>query len=486
MNFPLVAAMVLLGQTPAPPASSDKLPPSNFSSRGLPDPMVPPKDAGLPMLTLDQALTEARTRNLDLKAAVAHYEAAKEIIWKTASGYLPQLSVQGSYTRNNIGASFAAPTGLYIRQGVPETQYYAPPPANLPGTVPTPALTVVPTYESIVVQEQNQWNGQIGGSQNILALSLIASIRASTLTARAAELNLDNTRRQILFGVAQQYYSAAGLRRAAEVQAELLEIQTFRENDAQSRFNAGSVNKIFLLSAQIGKTQAEQSLRASRYAYASSKAALAILLERSPDFEVDLPPDPQLPRDLEQLEDIAPATRPDVLSLKTQAEAAGATTTAVWLSYLPTIKFSGAYLITNATGFTGLQNSWYYTVGLNWTLLDGGLREASLREAQANERAAVASAESLDLQSKEQVHTAQLALESARANRTKAADQVKLAQENLALIKINTQAGAASYLEQQDAISSLDTAELTLIQETLNAQLGVLALENAAGIYDPQ
>ncbi len=486
MNFPLVAAVVLLGQTPAPPASSDNSQPPNFSSRGLPDPMVPPKDAGLPLLTLDAALTEARTRNLDLKAAVAHYEAAKEIVWKTASGYLPQLSVQGSYTRNNIGASFAAPTGLYIRQGVPETQYYAPPPANLPGTVPTPALTVVPTYQSIVVQEQNQWNGQIGGSQNLLALSLIASIRASTLTARAAELTLDNTRRQILFGVAQQYYSAAGLRRAAEVQAQLLDIETYREKDAQTRFNAGSVNKIFLLSAQIGKTQAEQSLRASRYAYASSKAALAVLLERSPDFEVDLPPDPQLPRDLEQLEDIAPAKRPDVLSLKTQAEAAGATTTAVWLSYLPTIKFSGAYLLTNATGFTGLQNSWYYSVGLNWTLLDGGLREASLREAQANERSALASAESLDLQSKEQVRTAQLALESARANREKAAEQVKLARENLALIKINTEAGAATYLEQEDAISALDQAELTLIQETLNAQLGVLALENAAGIYDPQ
>ncbi len=448
--------------------------------------MVPPKDTGLPLLRLDEAVTQARTRNLDLKAAVARYEAAKEIIWKTSSGYLPQLAAQGSYQRNNIGAAFAAPEGLYIRQGVPETNYYAPPPANLPGTVPNPALTVVPTYSKIIVQEQNQWNGQIGGSQTILNLSLIASIRSSTLTARAAEFNLANTQRNILFGVAQQYYSAAALRRAAEVQAQQLEIETYREKDAHVRFSAGSVNKIFLLSAQIGKTQAEQNLRASRYAYASSKAALAVLLERSPDFEVELPPDPVLPADLEKLEDIAPMKRPDVLTLKTQAEAAGANTTSVWLSYLPTVRFSGAYLVTNATGFTGLQNSWYYNVALNWTLFDGGLREATLREAQANERAAVASAESLELQSKEQVRAAQLALESARANREKAAEQVRLAQENLALIKINTEAGAATYLEQEDAISALNQAQLLLIQETLNAQLGVLAMENAAGTYDPQ
>ena len=486
MNLPLVAVLVLLSQASAPPPAKETQPPLDFSSRGLPDPMVPPKDAGLPLLTLEQALAQASSRNLDLKAAIARYQAAKEIVWKTASGYLPQLAAQGNYTRNNIGAVFAAPTGLYIRQGVPETQYYAPPPANLPGTVPNPALTVVPTYQRIVVQEENQWTGNIHGSQNLLALSLIASIRSSTLTARAAEFTLDNTRRNILFGVAQQYYSAAGLRQAADVQAQLLDIETYREKDAAVRFSAGSVNKIFLLSAQIGKTQAEQSLRASRYAYASSKAALAVLLERSPDFEVVLPPEPVLPRELEQLEETAPMKRPDVQALKTQAEAAAANTTSIWLTYLPTIAFSGAYQLSNATGFSGLSNTWYWSVGLNWNLFDGGLREASLREAQANERAATASAQSLDLQSKEQVRAAQLALESARANRQKAAEQVRLARENLQLIRINTEAGAATYLEQEDAISALDQAELTLIQERLNAELGVLALENAAGTYDPQ
>jgi outer membrane protein TolC len=482
MNVLLVAVALLLAQAQPPPQP----PPPNFSSQGLPDPMVPPATSGLPLLSLDDALTAARTRNLDLKAAIARYEAAKEIVGKTWSGYLPQLSANGSYTHNNIGAVFAAPTGLYIRQGVPETQYYAPPPANLPGTVPTPALTVVPTYQTIVVQEQNQWQGKIGGSQQIFAPSLIASIRAATLTARAAELTLDNTRRQILFGVAQQYYAAAGLRRAAEVQAQLLEIETYREKDAHVRFDAGSVNKIFLLRAQIDKTQAEQSLRASRYGYTASKAALAILLERSADFEVDIPPEPVLPQGLDKLEDVAPSRRPDVLALKVQAEAADATHTSVVLSYLPTINFNGAYLLSNATGFTGLEGSWYFSFGLNWTLFDGGLREASLRESAANARAAADSATSLDLQSKEQVRTAQLQLESARINRDKAADQVKLARENLALVRINTEAGAATYLEQEDAISALDQAELILIQETLNSQLGILAVENAAGIYDPQ
>jgi outer membrane protein TolC len=488
MNVSLVALALLLAQTPPPPQQQQpqEEKPPNFSSQGLPDPMVPPAQSGLPLLTLDTALTAARKRNLDLQAARARYEAAKEIVGQTWAGYLPHLNATGSYQHNNVGAAFAAPAGLYIRQGVPETQYYAPAPTNLPGTVPNPALTVVPVYSKIIVQEQNQWQGQISGTQNIIAPSIIASIRASTLTARAAELTLDNTRRQTLFGVAQQYYAASGLRQTAEVQAQLLEIETARVKDAQVRFDAGSVNRIFLLRAQIDKSQAEQNLRASRYAYTASKSALAVLLERSPDFEVDMPPDPVLPKELNQLEENAPLQRADVLSLKAQADAADATHTSVILSYLPTVNFFGSYNISNATGFTGLSTSWYFGFALNWVLFDGGLREANLRQSEANARAAQASAASLDLQSKEQVRSAQLALESARVNREKAADQVRLAKENLELVRINTRAGAATYLEQEDAISALDQAELVQIQETLNAQLGVLALENAAGIYDPQ
>jgi outer membrane protein TolC len=476
MIVPLLAVALLLAEAP----------PEGFSSRGLPDPMVPPAESGLPLMSLDDALAQARSRSLDLKAAQARYEAAKEIVWKTTSGYLPQIVGSGNYTHNNIGATFDAPTGLYIRQGVPETQFYAPPPANLPGTIPATPLTVVPTNEAFVIQLQNQWSAQVTASQNILAPSLIAQIKASTLTARAAELTRDNSRRMILFSVAQQYYAAAGLRRAAEVQAQLVEIETYREKDAHVRFDAGSVNKIFLLRAQIDKSQAEQNVRASRYAYAASKAALAVLLARNPDFEVDMPPDPVLPPDLNQLEDNAPLRRADVLSAKTAAEAADVTHTSIWLEYLPNIGFNAAYRWTNAGGFTGMDTSWFFSFGFTWNIFDGGLREASLREAGANARYAAFTAESLNIQSKEQVHAAQLQLESARVNRDKAADQVRLARENLALVRINNQAGAATYLEQEDAISTLDQAELTLIQETLNAQLGILALENAAGTYDPQ
>ena len=49
-------------------------------------------------------------------------------------------------------------------------------------------------------------------------------------------------------------------------------------------------------------------------------------------------------------------------------------------------------------------------------------------------------------------------------------------------MRINFEAGVATYLEQSDAITAVLNASLQLITERLNAQLAVLRLEHAAGL----
>ena len=85
----------------------------------------------------------------------------------------------------------------------------------------------------------------------------------------------------------------------------------------------------------------------------------------------------------------------------------------------------------------------------------------------------------------DELRRALLDLESARANRVKAEEQLKLARENAALVKSTYDAGAATYLEVTDANSALLGAELTFLSETLNADLAVLKLQKAAGAFDP-
>jgi len=421
-----------------------------------------------PVLTLAEARRRALEGNPDIKILQARLDQAHTIAAKTWSGYLPQLAASASWQRNNVGSTFAFPTG---------SQYPVQPAS--PGSSD---LVAVPDTVKVVLQQRDQLGVQVKGSQAIIVPSLWASIDAAYLTERAAELDTESGRRDILLSVAQQYLGAVALKEVIAVREAQLRTEQQREKDTQVRFDAGTVNKITLLRAQIDRTQAEQDLRRARYAYASAKSALAALLAREPDFEVEPPPDPPTPPNLGLLEEQAPARRPDVLGTLKAVDAARATQTSYALSYLPSIGFTGAYTYSNATGFTGLNASWYFGFGATWTLFDGGLREANLRDAEAKRRQAEATALKANVQARDEVRRALNDLESAQANKVKAEEQLRLARENGALVRTNFEAGVATYLEQSDAITAVLNASLQLITERLNAQLAVHRLERAAGL----
>jgi len=136
-------------------------------------------------------------------------------------------------------------------------------------------------------------------------------------------------------------------------------------------------------------------------------------------------------------------------------------------------------------GFTGHNDSWQVGVGLSWTLFDGGLREAQLRQAAARVAEADAARTASEERVRDEVRRARLDLESAEANRIKAIEQARLARENATLALTNLQAGAATYLEVTDASSTLSSTELGAITEGLNVRLAQLALSKALGVGRP-
>jgi len=424
-----------------------------------------------PVLPLGEARRLALEGNPDLRVLQARLDQAHELSHKAWSGYLPQVTAGASWQRNNVGSTLAFPYGA---------QY----PVRDVGTAGSPKLVAEPPTVDVILQQRDALGTTVKGTQAIIAPSLWASIDAAYLSERAAELNTENARREILLAVAQQYLGAVGLKEAIAVREAQLGTEQQRERDTQIQFDSGTVNKITLLRAQIDRTQAEQDLRRSRYAYASAKSALAALLDRGPDFEVEAPPEPAAPQNLGLLEEQAPGRRPDVLGARTTVEAARAGENVYVLSYLPSVGFNGAYTYANTTGFTGRHDSWYFGFGVTWTLLDGGLREANLRDAAAKKREAEAAARGAEVRARDEVRRALNDLESAQANRVKAEEQLRLARENGALVRTNFEAGVATYLEQSDAITAVLNAALQLINERLNAQLAVLRLERAAGLDD--
>ncbi|HLL52907.1 MAG TPA: TolC family protein [Myxococcaceae bacterium] len=441
-----------------------------------------------PLLTLDQAIARAKEHNLDLQVARARLEQAKVTSRKVWAAYLPQLSVGGSYTRNNVAAEIPFVTSYYIRnvgqnQGPPGPGTEPFSPENPPGTA-SPYILYPAAIQQVTIQQLNQLGAQAQLNQALIAPALFPAIRNAYLVEEVAELSVENARREILFGVAQLYYGAAGLKEAIRVQERLLEINRDHEKDARVRFEAGAAPKAALLRAEIDRARSEQEVRRAQNAYLSAKVALATLLDRDTSFSVEVPPDAAQPQDAAGLEKKA-LERPDVEAARLNVQLAEGQRTGVLMRYLPNLGLNAVYRYANVAGFIGRNDSWAVTLGLNWTLFDGGLREAELKESGARIAEAEANRRSLERRAQDEVTRAKLDLDSAQANRVKAAEQLRLARENMELVNVSYKAGVATYLEVSDASFALLGAELNAVAEGLNANLAVVRLLRAAGQFNP-
>jgi len=433
-----------------------------------------------PVLTLDDALAEAQRKNLDLKVARARLQQAEEASSKAWSGYLPTVTASVAYTRNSDEATFTLPTQTVIRDvGAPTSE---------PGAgegAPT-NLAVVPLgVQEVVIQPYNAINGQLELRQAIIVPQLWAAIRAASQAEELARLSTEAQRRELLFIVAQAYYGAAAQQEALRAQARLLELNQAREKDTQARFDAGTVTRVALLRAKLDRTRAEQDMLRSRNALAAAKLALATLLQRDANFELAPPPEPQAPPPSAQLAEQALEERPDVAAARVGEQLAETQRKGAWYAYLPTLGLSGAFRVGNVGGFTGKSTSWLISLGASWTLWDGGLREATLREQSAKVAEAQAQRQLAEARVREEVERSQLELESAMANRDKAREALELARESQRLMDISFKAGVATYLEVADVNTALTAAEVGDVAERLQASLAALRLLKSVGAFSP-
>jgi outer membrane protein TolC len=449
MNVMAVALALAVAQAPGQatnPPAPDAPAPARSQPAGAE--ASPGRGAALPVVTLEDAL-RAGEGTLDLRILRAQLDQAEEISWKALSGYLPQLTASGVYTRQEE--------------------------------------VVVPELGNLEIQSANQVNAQVELTQNLFSPSLFYGIRGANRTERATELNIENGRRALFFGIARAYYGAASLRQGVEVSERLLEIAARQERDARVRFQAGTIARVGLLRAEIDRARAEQDLLRARNAYDSARLALATLLGRDVAFEVTAPPEPALPAAAGEDALVAQAirSRPDVQAARVAAEAARANRSAAYGRYFPNVGAFGRYQWANAAGFTGRNESWSGGIQAQWQILDGLLRESDIREASAIVAESEAQAARLELAVAEEVRRALLDLESARANAIKAREQRDLAAENLRLVDVSYRAGAATAVEQADATAALRNAEIGLQTESLQAQLAALGVLLAAGEFDP-
>jgi len=255
---------------------------------------------------------------------------------------------------------------------------------------------------------------------------------------------------------------------------------------AKHRHDAGVATRSDELRARLELSQAKQQLAQVEGALRTSRWALGRVV--GIDGPVDARPvDSLAPRPLALddsaivalVTDLAPVVR----SAEAEDRAASASVRAARARYAPTVQLGGAYrVIGQPTTTVGPRDPvWALRLGLSYPLFDGFQREESVTRARV--ASDVASSELRDTRRLARVD-AERALEALHVAETRialAAEGVQVATEDLRVVQVRYQNGAASILDLITSQTNLSGAESSLVDARFDYAVSRAELSALAG-----
>jgi len=245
------------------------------------------------------------------------------------------------------------------------------------------------------------------------------AIDAAKADLLAANLAFNDTHLKIIFQVSFAYYRLLNAMGQMDVaQANLKNAQTVEE-DAKDRLDHGLATKPDVLEATASRAQAEYDLQAAIGGQEIAHGDLATVLGLPPQttYQVQAVNELKMPGELaESVEaeiDRAFEQRPDLKEQLAHLRAANAAIKQAKSRYYPELTLSGdgglvreyAQQDQLTPGYAGSE-VWNVTLGLQWTLFDGGRREHQIAQAKAEKAATLEEINSLRDQISDEVWAA--------------------------------------------------------------------------------
>jgi len=416
---------------PVPPAGS---PSSAAPSSALVSPIPPSPAVPLPppadrVLTLAQATETALTSQPLLRQAQAQSSAADARVDIMRAPLFPQVNASAVYQRRT--ANFSAQPGA------------------LPRTVSTGSQgTSFSTFD--------YWNFGITASQVIYDFgqsrgrwhAAEATAEGQHETARAARLST-------VLNVRTAYFQARAQKSLSHVSRETLANQERHLEQIKGFVELGARPAIDLAQARTDVANAKVQVISAENAYATAKAQLnqAMGAPQPTDYDVaDETLAPLLEEDqaLDALVQVAFSARPELVALTKQVQAQELQLRAIKGAYGPTLGASTG-ITDNGAQLNNLTWNWNVSVNLNWSIFQGMLVPAQVREAEANLVAIKAQRDGIEQQLRFEVEQARLAVRSTKASLAAVEEALVNSRERLRLAEGRYQTGSGSVIELADA-----------------------------------
>jgi outer membrane protein TolC len=407
-------------------------------------------------LTVEDAVNEALRVNDQLQAARYRAESAEDTARSARGRLLPALNA------NDTWQHWDSP--FVIQLG---------PPGAAP---PTTARNI------------NTNTFTLSGDQPILGLlHRSRDFSAAGSSAEASRADEANSRSQIAEQVRTTYlrlFEAKAAVGIAEASIEQLQKQV---QDAQARFNAGTITKADLLRFKTAVANAQQQRIQAETLALNARQTLLTLLARNPedntiDFvePVDLEKQTAnpVPGSLDDLVNRALQNRPEVHRAAKQAESARANGQARMLELLPEVDVQAAYSNVRGQIFQP-ENSFFVGVMTNWPFWTWGTRWYAARSAERQADAAESLREDTRKQVAYDVSSKFVQLQSQFVVVDVAQTAIASAEEAYRVTSAQVSAGTATTTDLLDAQSALTTAKLNLARAEYERAVARVALDRA-------
>lgn len=399
-------------------------------------------------LTLEEALRRALAANPQTQTARSRVVSATALVKQLRASVLPQLSLEGKYTRNREEVAF-----------------------DLDGF----AVTVVP---------ENDWNYKLILRQPVYAGGReIKALKQSRLNLGSTEEAARGSEDLVILSTAANFLAAVQAEALVEVEGKNLELAARRKEQADAFFEAGEVTRVDVLRAEADSKGVERALAAAEQARDTALSRLRLDLGDSGSEEsfrlarpeIGFPPLPTP----DELVLLAQEKRADVRQAELSREIFDLEVRKQRAFRLPTVRAEAS--VTQQRADFPADSFGALSLNLSLPLWDSG--EISAKVVAAGEdlkRAEIALAERKRA-AREDVLQALLDLTTARKSLALAHDQLAAAQAQYDQSFELYRAQEATALDLQAAESTLAAARRAVVTEGLARDLAELAVWASTG-----
>ena len=401
-------------------------------------------------LTLEEALQTAHRNNRDLRAAKARVAQAHAGVLTAWSALLPIATAQGKYTHNykevTLDLTASEQGTLALSQAVEPLVTDPMLKQQLDQSIAAQMAAL--QAGNPIIQKGEQLDFVLAATVPLIVPYAYPALSAAKRLEEAGRANFDVTDAQVLYATAQAYYACAGADELVEARRHAVVVSQKSLDNAKARLEAGVVNRVEVTRAELQLVRAQQALVESQDTQAQTYRALGTVMNMHETVHVvAAEPAPTGEAPVETLTAQALQLRPEFMALERTIDSNRLTVTSNWWRWAPTVSAFGNVRAFNYAGFSGDKYSWAVGLQADWTLYDGGIRDAQRRLAQAQRDENEAKLDLLKDQVRDDVYNAERALRTRQRALETAKRSLKLSKDTLDLVQVQHDAGTATQLD---------------------------------------